>query len=234
MDKHMGKKINPKIFRIKNIINWESRWFADKEYAKFLEQDILIKEYLYKKLLTAFVAKIEIERAAKQLTVIIHSARPGMIIGKGGVGIEAMKKTISRKYVKNKDIKVNVTIKEVSKPNLDAALVAQGIKFDIEKRIPYRRAMKQAISKVEKSGALGIKVIVAGRLNGADIARSEMLVSGKIPLHTLRANISYADEIAYTTYGVIGIKVWIYKGNIFKKEKVDKELVPEAVKPKGK
>lgn len=221
----MGKKINPKIFRIKKIVNWESRWFADREnYAKLLEQDIKIKEYLKKQLLNAFVSKVEIERSKRSVNVFIYSARPGMIIGKGGVGIESLKKEVSRRFVKDKDIKVNINIKEVSKPNLDAGLVAQTIRFDLEKRIPYRRAMKQAISKVERAGAKGIKVIVAGRLNGAEIARTEMLVFGKIPLHTLRANIDYAEEKAYTTYGVIGIKVWIYIGDVFVANQPNKQI----------
>ena len=212
----MGKKINPKIFRLKNVINWESRWFANEhDYAQKLEQDIKIREYLKKKLLEASVSKIEIERQARDLTVMIFSARPGVIIGKGGLGIEELRKEISRKFVKNKEIKVNVNIKEINKPNLDAELVGQGIKFDIEKRVPFRRAMKQAIAKVERAGALGVKVIMSGRLNGAEIAREEMLVSGKLPLHTIRANIDYAGVKAYTTYGVVGIKVWIYKGDVF-------------------
>lgn len=214
----MGKKINPKIFRINSIVNWESRWFAGKNFAMLLEQDVKIREYLRKRLLEAFVASIEIERAAKQVNILIYSARPGIIIGKGGAGIEELKKHVSRQFIKDKTKKVNISIKEVSKPNLNATLVAQGIKFDIEKRIPFRRAMKQAIQKVEKSGAQGVKVMVGGRLNGADIARSETLVSGKIPLHTLRADISYAEERADTTYGVIGVKVWIYRGNIYKKD----------------
>lgn len=217
----MGKKINPKIFRLKNVLNWESRWFADKDFDKRLKEDVQIKDYLRKKLLEAFVAKIEIERSAKEVNVIIHSARPGVIIGKGGVGAEDLRKHISRQFIKNKNVKVNINIKEISKPNLEAKLVAQGIKFDIEKRIPFRRAMKQAIQKVERAGALGIKVIVGGRLNGSEIARSEMLVSGKLPLHTIRADIDYAEEKAYTTYGVIGVKVWIYRGDVFKTRRTE-------------
>jgi small subunit ribosomal protein S3 len=174
-----------------------------------------MRDYLRKKLLEAFVSNVEVERTAKQVNVIIHSARPGVIIGKGGVGIEELRKHLSRAFIKDKNMRVNVSIKEVGKPNMNATLVAQAIKFDIEKRIPFRRAMKQAIMKVEKSGGLGVKVILSGRLNGAEIARTEMLVSGKLPLHTLRADISYAEEPAYTTYGVIGIKVWIYRGNVF-------------------
>jgi small subunit ribosomal protein S3 len=226
----MGKKINPKIFRLKTVTGWASRWFSARNYQETLQQDIKIREYLRKKLLEAFVSKIEIERSAKEANIIIHSARPGIIIGKGGVGVEDLRKHISRAYVKNKNIKVNINIKEVSKPNLEAVLVGQGIKFDIEKRIPFRRAMKQAIQKVERSGAMGVKVIVAGRLNGAEIARSEMLVSGKLPLHTLRANIDYAEEKAYTTYGVIGIKVWIYRGDVFKTDGKKNETAETAIK----
>jgi len=214
----MGKKINPKVFRLKTINNWESRWFAEKEkeYTDLLRQDVLIRSFLRKKLIEASLAKIEIDRSANEVNVVMHSARPGIIIGKNGAGVEELRKAISRQYVKNKNIRVNVNIKEVSRPNLEAELVAQGIKFDIEKRIPFRRAMKQAIQKVERSGALGVKVMVGGRLNGSEIARSEMLVSGKLPLSTIRADVDYALQRAYTTYGVIGIKVWIYRGDIFK------------------
>jgi len=212
----MGKKINPKIFRIKKIINWDSRWFAGKDFSKFLKQDVLIKEFLRKKLLEGFVSQIEIERSKKNLNVIIHSARPGIIIGKSGAGAEVLRKEISRQFVKDKNVKVNINIMEIGKPNMDSGLVAQAIKFDLEKRVAFRRSMKQAIQKVERSGALGVKVTVGGRLNGAEIARSETLVSGKIPLHTIRANIDYAEVPAHTIYGVIGIKVWIYKGDIFK------------------
>ncbi|OGF30383.1 30S ribosomal protein S3 [Candidatus Falkowbacteria bacterium RIFOXYD2_FULL_35_9] len=226
----MGKKINPKIFRIKSILKWESSWFADKDYSKFLQQDVKIRAFLKKHLLEAFVSRIEIERSSKELNVIIHSARPGVVIGKSGAGVEILKKTISRQFVKDKNVKVSVNIKEIGKPNIEAALIAQGLKFDIEKRMPYRRAMKQVIQRVERAGAKGVKVIVAGRLNGAEIARREMLVSGTIPLHTIRANIDYAEEKANTTYGTIGIKVWIYKGDVFKK--TAKEEMEETMKNK--
>ncbi len=223
----MGKKINPIVFRLKALNTWDSRWFAkrEKDFKEILMQDVLIREYLRKKLLDASISKIEIERSAKDTSVTIHSARPGVIIGKGGAGVEELRKKISRSFVKNKNIKVNVNIKEITNPSMDAALIAQGIKFDIEKRVAFRRAMKQAIQKVERSGALGIKVIIGGRLNGAEIARSEMLVSGKLPLHTIRADINYAEERAYTTYGVIGIKVWIYKGDVFKSSVKDEKSV---------
>lgn len=213
----MGKKINPIIFRLKQTRTWDSRWFADKKnYCKLLEEDIKIKEYIYTKLANSSVSSVNIERTAKEVNIIIFSARPGMIIGRGGVGIEEIKKHIRRKFISDKKIAVNVNIKEIDNPNLDAKVVAQGIKMDIEKRIPFRRAMKQAMNKVERARAKGVKIQVSGRLNGVEIARTEKLISGKVPLHTLRANIDYAFEEAHTIYGVIGIKVWIYKGDIFR------------------
>ncbi|NQT50034.1 30S ribosomal protein S3 [Candidatus Kuenenbacteria bacterium] len=215
----MGKKINPKIFRIKTQ-GWDSRWFSDKNYQKFLRQDIEIKEELKKRLANAFVARVNVERTAKDVNIVIFSARPGVIIGRSGVGIEEIKKDISRKIIKNKKVKLNINIKEVGNPNLSAMVVAQTIKDDVEKRIPFRRAMKQALGKVERAGAKGVKIRLSGRLNGAEIARAEKLIYGKVPLHTLRADIDYAFIEAFTIYGVIGIKVWIYRGDIFEKKAV--------------
>jgi len=214
----MGKKINPKIFRLKLSQNWDSRWFSVKNYAKFLRQDLEMKDYFRKKMAAAFVSSIHIERTAKDISIIIYSARPGVIIGKGGSGIEDLKKEVVRQFQLGKNAKINITIKEISNPNLDAMVVGLGIKLDIEKRIPFRRAMKQAIGKVEKAGAKGVKVEISGRLNGAEIARTEKLLFGKVPLHTLRADIDYALVEAFTLYGVIGIKVWICRGEVFAKE----------------
>jgi small subunit ribosomal protein S3 len=221
----MGKKINPKIFRIKQTRTWDSRWFALKNYSLFLRQDIEIKGYLKDKLRNAFVSQVTIERTAKDVSIWVYSARPGVIIGRGGIGIDGLKKEIFRKFIKDQKVVVNINIKEVAKPNLDAALVAQGITLDIEKRIPFRRAMKQAIGKVEKSGAKGIKVKISGRLNGAEIARTEKLISGKIPLHTIRADIDYGEAVAKTLYGAIGIKVWIYRGDVFLKKNQSTEKI---------
>lgn len=215
----MGKKINPIIYRIKQTRTWDSRWFAEKNFSELLKQDLLIKKYINKQLANAFVSHIVIERTPKEVNVTIFSARPGVIIGRGGIGVDKIRKDIFRQYVKDQKVKVNINIKEVDRPNLDAVLVAETIKQDIEKRIPFRRALKQAIGKVEKAGAKGIKVKIGGRLNGAEIARSEMLSSGKIPLQTLRADIDYADVTARTMYGAIGIKVWIYRGDVFNKVK---------------
>lgn len=215
----MGKKINPIIFRLKQTRTWDSRWFASKRnYTKFLKQDIEIKEYLKKKLLNGFVSTVNIERTSKDMNIIIYSARPGVIIGRSGVGIDELKKHVKMKFLKDKKAKLNINIKEVSNPNLDAMIVANNLKFDIEKRFPFRRAMKQSLGKVERAGAKGVKIEMAGRLNGVEIARNEKLISGKVPLHTLRADIDYANVEAFTIYGVIGIKVWIYRGDIFEKK----------------
>ncbi|EKE05452.1 MAG: hypothetical protein ACD_19C00287G0004 [uncultured bacterium] len=217
----MGKKINPKVFRLGQTRTWDSRWFSSKNFSSLLQQDILIKKFLNKKLAGAFVSRIEIERTAKEVNIIVSSARPGVIIGRGGVGVEDLKKEIKRQYLKDIKIAVNINIKEIENVNTDATIVGLGIKADIEKRIPFRRAMKQAINKVEKAGAKGIKVQISGRLNGVEIARSEKLLSGKVPLHTIRADVDYAQIEAFTLYGVIGIKVWIYRGDVFKEKKVE-------------
>ncbi len=215
----MGKKINPKIFRIGVSKEWPSRWFASGvDYAKNVEQDIKVRRFLLRDLREAGVDRVEIERNAKKISVSVHTAKPGVIIGRGGSGAEDLKKKIHTKFLKNYrlgDITLNIV--EVDRPNMSAQINVQAMGLELEKRMPFRRVMKQAISRIERAGALGVKIIVAGRLNGAEIARSEMLTSGKVPLHTLRADIDYARGVANTTYGVIGIKVWIYKGNKFAK-----------------
>ncbi|OGY46757.1 MAG: 30S ribosomal protein S3 [Candidatus Buchananbacteria bacterium RIFCSPLOWO2_01_FULL_46_12] len=213
----MGQKVNPKIFRLGQFNSWDSRWFSQKNYIKFLHEDMVIKKFLKTELREAAVERIEIERSANVVTVIIHTAKPGIIIGRGGQGVEELKKKIKTKILKSK-VNLNLTIKEVKNPNVSAELVLQSMVTDLEKRIPFRRVMKQAIGRVEKSSALGVKVVVAGRLNGAEIARTESLSSGSLPLHTLRADIDYSRGAARTTYGAIGVKVWIYKGERFKKD----------------
>lgn len=213
----MGQKVHPKSFRIGELYGWSSKWFSNKDYAKFLQQDTLIKKHIRKELRDAAVAEVEIERSAGNVTIIIHSGKPGIIIGRGGQGVEELKKKIKTKFLEQKT-NVNINIKEISNPNLSSELVVQSIATDLEKRMPFRRVMKQAISRVEKTSAKGVKVQVAGRLNGADIARTETLSSGSLPLHTLRADIDYARGVARTIYGAIGIKVWIYKGEVFKKD----------------
>ncbi len=230
----MGKKINPKIIRIGVIKTWPSLWFkTGDDYIKSVQQDVGVRRYILKHFKEAGTDKVEISRSANKINVDIHTAKPGLIIGRKGDGIEALKKTLHSEFLKNfrpNEIKLNV--KEVSRPNLSAQIVLQSMTLDIEKRMPFRRVMKQAISRVERAGALGVKVKVAGRLNGAEIARSEKLVSGKVPLQTLRADIDYARGVARTTYGAIGIKVWIYRGEIFNdtNKEARGEVVGEVLK----
>lgn len=223
----MGKKVNPKVMRLGITRTWTSRWFVTgQDYVKNLEQDVKIKRFLQKELREAGIDKIEIERNATKINVNIHTAKPGIIIGRGGTGIEDLKKKVHRKFLSNpmkiKPGDVNLNVFEVDRPNLSAMINVQMMALDIEKRMPFRRVMKQAISRVERAGALGVKVIVSGRLNGAEIARSETLQSGSVPLQTLRADIDYARGVASTTYGAIGIKVWIYKGIKFDQEETQK------------
>ncbi len=213
----MGHKVDPRSFRLKQITTWKSKWFARKDYGKFLEQDNKIRCYLMRKLKEASVATIEIERSANNITVTIKTSRPGVVIGRGGAGIEDLKKILKNKFIQTGQV-LNVNIQEVTKPYLNAELVVRMMSEQIEKRMPFRRVMKQAIIQVERAGAKGVKVSVAGRLNGSEIARTEKLGTGKIPLHTIRADIDYAQGEAHTTYGSIGIKVWIYKGEIFQKK----------------
>ncbi len=212
----MGQKVHPKIFRIGELYTWNSKWFARRDYAKFLQGDILIKKFLKTELKDAAVAKVEIERTPAAITLIIHSAKPGVIIGRGGQGVEVLKKKIQSKFLDKKST-LNINIQEVTNPGVSAELVMQSMVADLEKRLPFRRVMKSAIARVQKTDAQGIKVIVAGRLNGAEIARTETLTWGSLPLHTLRADIDYSRGIAKTTYGTIGVKVWIYQGEVFKK-----------------
>lgn len=206
----MGQKVNPHGLRIGIIKTWDAKWYADKEFANFLHEDVKIREFLKKKLYTAGVSRIEIERSANRVKVIIHTAKPGMVIGRGGAGIEQLKQTLKKMTGKT----VDVNIAEIKQAELDATLVAENIAAQLEKRIAFRRAMKQSIQRTMRMGAKGIKVTVGGRLGGAEIARTESTRDGSIPLHTLRADIDYGTAEAHTTYGIIGVKVWIYKGEV--------------------
>ncbi len=215
----MGQKVNPKIFRTgeSQIYTWNSKWFSTKkEFKEYLKQDIQIRNFIKRELKDCGVAKVEIERSRNSLTVIIHSSKPGIIIGRAGAGAEELKKKLKQKFL-NKKINFNLNILEVPNPSLNAEIVLQNMIADIEKRVPFRRVIKQAISRVEKAGAQGVKVTISGRLDGAEIAREETLSWGKIPLHTLRADIDYARGAAQTVYGSVGLKIWIYRGEIFKK-----------------
>ncbi len=206
----MGQKVNPHGLRVGVIKDWDSRWYAEEDFADFLIEDYNIRTYLKKKLYSAGISKIEIERAADRVKVIIFTAKPGIIIGKGGTEIENTKNEIA----KLTDKKVMLDIKEIKRPEKDAQLVAENIAQQLENRISFRRAMKSTMNRTLKSGALGVKTCVAGRLGGAEMARTEFYSEGTIPLQTLRADIDYGFAEANTTYGKVGVKAWIYKGEI--------------------
>ncbi len=221
----MGHKVNPTGFRLGISKDWNSKWFANKrEFAGYLIADLKVRELLKKKLAQAGISKIQIERPAKSARVTIHTARPGVVIGKKGEDIEKLRKEVSQ--VMGVPAHINVT--EVRKPELDAQLVAESIAQQLERRIMFRRAMKRSVQNAMRLGALGIKVNVGGRLNGAEIARSEWAREGRVPLHTLRADIDYGFAEASTTYGIIGVKVWIYKGEIFDLHAATQEAKVEA------
>ena len=206
----MGQKVNPHGLRVGVIKDWDSKWYAEADFADCLVEDYKIREYLKKKLYSAGISRIEIERAADKVKVIVHTAKPGVVIGKGGADIEVTKKELQKMTGK----KVNVDIQEVKRPDKEAQLVAENIAAQLENRVSFRRAMKSCMGRAMKSGALGIKTAVSGRLGGADMARTEFYSEGTIPLQTLRADIDYGFAEADTTYGKMGIKVWIYKGEV--------------------
>ena len=216
----MGQKVNPHGLRVGVIKDWDSRWYAEADFADCLIEDNKIRTYLKKKLYSAGVSKIEIERASDRVKVIIHTAKPGVVIGKGGAEIEKLKAELQKQIEK----KLIVDIKEIKRPDKDAQLVAENIAAQLENRVSFRRAMKSTMGRTMRAGALGIKTCVSGRLGGADIARSEFYSEGTIPLQTLRADIDYGFAEADTTYGKLGVKVWIYNGEVLpsKKEGSDK------------
>ena len=217
----MGQKVHPTGIRLGIVKDWSSKWYADsKEFSEFVYMDHQVREFIKKKLKDASVSRIAIERPAKKANITIHTARPGIVIGKKGEDIEKLRSQVAHMIGMHvNDVRINIA--EVRKPELDAQLVAEGIAQQLERRVMFRRAMKRAVTNTMRVGAEGIKVKVGGRLNGAEIARSEWYREGRVPLHTLRADIDYGLAEAHTTYGVIGVKVWIFKGEVFDK--------PEAV-----
>jgi len=210
----MGQKVHPIGFRVGILAGWESRWFADKEYAALLHDDIRIRAFIKKRLYHAGIAKIEIERAGNKAKINIYTARPGIVIGKKGAEIEKLKAEL----VQSTDREVYLNIHEVRRPDLDGQLVSENVALQLERRVAFRRAMKESVARAIRMGAQGIKVRCSGRLGGAEIARTEWYREGRVPLHTLRADISYGIAVAKTTYGVIGVKVWIFRGEILTKE----------------
>ena len=213
----MGQKVNPHGMRVGIIKGWSSQWYADKkDFARLLKEDNVIREFLKKKYYSAAVSSIEIERSEGKISVTMMTARPGVLIGKGGANVEIIKNKIAKL---SKGNAVSLNIVEVKKPDMDAQLVAEGIAAQLEKRVSFRRAVRQNMGRAMRAGAKGIKAMVSGRLDGAEIARSEHYHEGSIPLHTLRADIDYGFAEAHTTFGVMGVKVWIYKGEILAKKK---------------
>ena len=211
----MGQKINPNGFRVGVIRDWTAKWYADKNYAAYLNEDLRIRKYIEKRLADASVSTVEIERAANRVNVSIHTAKPGMVIGKGGSEVEALRKELNN--LTNKRVHINVV--EIKKPDRDAHLVGESVAEQLENRIAFRRAMRGAMQRTMRAGAKGIKIQVAGRLNGADMSRIESYSDGTVPLHTLRADIDYSWDEAHTTYGVLGIKTWIYRGEVLPAKK---------------
>ncbi|MBZ0072415.1 MAG: 30S ribosomal protein S3 [Gammaproteobacteria bacterium] len=221
----MGQKVHPTGIRLGIVKDWTSTWFADsRNYADYLNKDIEIRDFIKKKLAHASVSRIQISRPARNAMITVHTARPGIVIGKKGEDIEALRKLVSAKM----GIPVHINIEEVRKPELDAQLVAESVAQQLERRIMFRRAMKRAVTNAMRLGGQGIRINVAGRLNGAEIARSEWYREGRVPLHTLRADIDYGFAEAHTTYGIIGVKVWVFKGEIF--DSADQSVEAESAK----
>lgn len=215
----MGQKVNPIGMRLGIVKDWNSKWYANKNYAELLNQDINLRKYLKSKLNAAAVSRIQIERPANNAVVTIHTARPGVLIGKRGGGVESLRSEISTTL----GIPVHLNIEEIRRPELDATLVAESVAQQLEQRVMFRRAMKRAVTTALKAGAKGIKICVSGRLGGAEIARSEWYREGRVPLHTFRADIDYGVAESKTTYGIIGVKVWIFKGEEFSQKKRENE-----------
>jgi small subunit ribosomal protein S3 len=220
----MGQKTHPYGFRLGYNKPWKSRWYADREYADLLHEDVKLRKELKERLKSAGVSSIDIERAANKLVVRIATARPGIIIGRKGAEIDKLKQEVSKRTKRE----VHIDIQEVHRPELDATLVAESIALQLEKRVAFRRAMRKAVDSAQRFGCKGIKVRVGGRLNGAEIARTEWYLQGRLPLHTLRADIDYGFSEARTTYGVIGVKVWIYRGEVFSQKKREPQVAAGA------
>jgi len=210
----MGQKTHPKIFRVGVIETWDSKWFAGRDYADWLHEDFRVKRFLKQRLYHAGISRIEIERAATKAKINIHTARPGIVIGKKGAEIDKLKQELAS--LTKREVYIN--IHEVRRPDLDAQLVSENVALQLERRVSFRRAMKESVSRAVRMGAQGVRIQCAGRLGGAEIARTEWYREGRVPLHTLRADISYGFAESKTTYGVIGVKVWIFRGEVLTKE----------------
>ncbi|MFO0704480.1 MAG: 30S ribosomal protein S3 [Candidatus Andersenbacteria bacterium] len=212
----MGHKVNPVSFRIGTLYDWQSRWFNERTYRTLIQEDVTLRDWLLKKLKSAFVSRITIDRSMRGITVSIYTSRPGVIIGRGGAGAEELRKEIARRVKGRPQVKLN--IEEVRDPDRDARLIGLNVAEQIEKRIPFRRALRSAVERGRSAGLQGVRIALSGRLNGADMSRTEWAVEGSVPLHTLRADVDFARVTARTTYGAIGVKVWAYKGKRFGRE----------------
>jgi small subunit ribosomal protein S3 len=217
----MGQKTHPKGFRVGVIDNWDSRWFASRDYAELLHEDVRVRRFLKKRLYHAGIARIEVERAANKAKVNIHTARPGIVIGKKGAEIEKLKGELNR--LMGKETYINII--EVRRPDIDAQLVGENVALQLERRVAFRRAMKEAVARAMRMGAQGVRIQCSGRLGGAEIARREWYREGRVPLHTLRADISYGFAEAKTTYGIIGIKAWIMRGDVLSREEEQRQAI---------
>jgi small subunit ribosomal protein S3 len=224
----VGQKVHPKGFRIGIIRDWDSNWYADRDYTDLLHEDYKLRNYIKDHFYTAGISKVEIQRTGNRVRITIHTAKPGIVIGRGGMEVEKLKADLIKMTGKS----ININIQEIKKPELDAQIVAENIAQQLEKRISFRRAMKQTVGRTMRAGAIGIKVAISGRLGGAEIARSEWYSEGKVPLHTLRADVDYGFAEANTTYGKIGIKVWVNRGEIMPeaKQRPKQKAVEEAEK----
>ena len=222
----MGQKVHPKGFRIGIIRDWDSNWYADRDYSDLVHEDVKIRKYIKDRFYAAGIARVEIQRTGTRMRVTIHTAKPGIVIGRGGTEVEVLKNELTKMTNKN----VSINIQEIKKPELDAQIVAESVAQQLEKRVSFRRAMKQTVQRSMRAGAEGIRIAISGRLGGAEIARTEWYSEGKVPLHTLRADIDYGFAEANTTYGKIGIKVWINRGEIMPeaKKRPDQKAVEEA------
>jgi len=223
----LGRKVHPVGFRIGIIRDWQGKWYSDKSYTKFLEEDIKLRSAILSKYPEAAIAKVDVDRQANEVAITIHTARPGIVIGRGGQRVDEMRQGLEKIIAK----KVRLNIQEIRQPELDAVLVSRSIAEQLERRIAYRRAMKQAIFRTMQAGARGIRIVCAGRLAGAEIARRQLMHQGRVPLHTIRADIDYGFTEAHTTMGRLGIKVWIYKGDILPEAKEEAAAEATATAP---
>ncbi len=224
----MGQKVHPKGFRIGVIRNWDSNWYANRDYTELLHEDYKVRNYIKEHFYMAGISRIEIQRTGNRVRITIHTAKPGIVIGRGGNEVEKLKVNLSKMTKKN----ISINIQEIKKPEVDAQIVAENVAQQLEKRISFRRAMKQTVGRTMRAGGIGIRIAISGRLGGAEIARTEWYTEGKVPLHTLRADIDYGFAEANTTYGKIGIKVWINRGEVMPeaKQRPKEKVVEEAGK----